>query len=212
MPTNPEELLAALDDAEIVGTATDAMGDWAKVGVLGSAVLIGVNGSPAIFDTPEMRDNFAKLYADACRRAEAAEAGAAARGRAPVAADDKLVERIGRIGDRVSHVVALASPSPDLLRANEGAYAALGTLLSVHALTAFTRYTQACPAHLMYRNGYDGCPDCITVERNGCDRCRDENGRPAKPEDCEPRTIIAQCLTRTIDEASIDALTTGKEK
>jgi len=73
---DPEELLAALDDAEIIDTITDALGDFVKVGHLGSAVLIGVEGSPAILDTPELRDDFAKLYAEACRRAEAAEATA----------------------------------------------------------------------------------------------------------------------------------------
>jgi hypothetical protein len=44
-----------------------------------------------------------------------------------MATPDKLAERIGRIGDRVSHVVALASPSPGLMRANEGAYAAVNS-------------------------------------------------------------------------------------
>jgi hypothetical protein len=71
---DPEELLDRLDDAEIIDTITDALGDFVKVGHLGSAVLIGVEGSPAILDTPELRDDFAKMYAEACRRVEAAEA------------------------------------------------------------------------------------------------------------------------------------------
>jgi F420-0:gamma-glutamyl ligase len=75
--TDPEELLAALDDAEIIGTVTDAMGDFVKVGVIESAVLIGVKGSPAILDTAELRDEFGRLYAEACRRAEATETEAA---------------------------------------------------------------------------------------------------------------------------------------
>lgn len=74
MASDPEELLDALDDAEIIGIVTDAMGDWVKVGVLRTAVLIGVNGSPAILDTPERRDEFARYWMQACRQAEAAEA------------------------------------------------------------------------------------------------------------------------------------------
>lgn len=91
---------------------------------------------------------------------------------------DKLADRVGRIGDRVSHVVALASPSPDLLRANEGIYAGLGTLLAAHA-------------------------------PGGCGTCRDGDGDPVGPGDCEVRKIIAGCLTRTIDQAAIDTLASG---
>lgn len=78
MASDPEELLAALDDAEVIGIVTDAMGDWVKVGVLRTAVLIGVNGSPAILDTPERRDEFARYYMEACRQADAAAPGQAA--------------------------------------------------------------------------------------------------------------------------------------
>lgn len=46
--------------------------------------------------------------------------------------DDKLAARIAKVGDRVSRIVAVASPSPDLFRANEGAYAALAVLLATH--------------------------------------------------------------------------------
>lgn len=122
---------------------------------------------------------------------------------------DKLAERIGKIRDRVSHVVALASPSPALLRANEGAYAALETLLAVHAPTAYTRYTEPCAAHLWDVLARRNCPDCVKVERNGCDKCRDENGNPAKPEDCEVRKIIAACLTRTVS-ASCQSCSRGE--
>ena len=78
MTSDPEELLDALDDAEIIGIVTDAMGDWVKVGVLQAAVLVGVNGSPAILNTPERRDEFARYWMEACRQAEAAEAAQAA--------------------------------------------------------------------------------------------------------------------------------------
>jgi len=118
---------------------------------------------------------------------------------------DKLAERVGKIRDRVTHILAVASPSPALTRANEGAYAALETLLAVHSLTALHRHTEACPQHHASIHGRRECPDCVVVEWTGCDRCRDEYGNPARPEDCEVRKIIAGRLTRTIDEASIDA-------
>jgi hypothetical protein len=104
-------------------------------------------------------------------------------------------------------VVALASPSPALARANEGAYAALEALLAAHAPTAFARYCEPCPEHRYSIAARRACPDCVKVERNGCETCRDEDGNPAKPEDCEVRKIIADSLTRTISTAEIDAAT-----
>jgi hypothetical protein len=123
---------------------------------------------------------------------------------------DKLAERVGKIRDRVSHILAVASPSPALTRANEGAYAALETLLAMHAPTAYTRYTVACPNHYASVFGRLECPDCVQVERNGCDKCRDEDDLPARPEDCEVRNLIAASLTRTTDAAAIDAATGDK--
>lgn len=74
--TGPDELLDAVGDAEVIGTVTDAFGDHARVGYITGtgAVLIGVTGSPAILDTPESRAEFTRYWAEACRRAEAAEA------------------------------------------------------------------------------------------------------------------------------------------
>jgi hypothetical protein len=119
---------------------------------------------------------------------------------------DQLAERIHRVHGRVSHIVALASI--DLMRANEGAYAALGNLLAEHAPTALVRRAEPCDAHRYTGIGARrDCPDCVMTERAGCQRCRDEYGDPARPEDCEVRKIIGLCLTRTIDEASIDAAT-----
>lgn len=97
--TAPEELLASIAVAEIIGTVTDAMGDLVKVGVLGHAVLIGVIGSPAVLDTPELRDDFAKLYAEACRRAEAAEAKTAAE---------------AEVAGLLDGIVGESSPLPDM--------------------------------------------------------------------------------------------------
>lgn len=76
--SDPEELLAALDDAEIIGTVTDALGDFVKVGVIETAVLIGISGSPGILDTPERCDEFARYWMEACRQVEAVEAARAA--------------------------------------------------------------------------------------------------------------------------------------
>jgi hypothetical protein len=70
--TDPEDLLDSIDDAEIIGTVTDALGDFVKVGVLDHAVLLGVQDPPAILDTPELRAEFGRLWAEACRRADEA--------------------------------------------------------------------------------------------------------------------------------------------
>jgi hypothetical protein len=121
---------------------------------------------------------------------------------------DKLAERVGKIRDRVSHILALASPSPDLTRVNEGAYAALETLLAMHAPTALVRYAEPCADHQYTGIGARrDCPDCVKVERAGCQVCRDEYGNPAKPQDCTVRNTIADCLTRTIDTDAIDEAT-----
>lgn len=120
--------------------------------------------------------------------------------------DDKLAGRVGKIRGRVSHILALASPSPALTRANEGAYAALGALLAAHEPTATVRYAEPCADHQYTAIGARrDCPNCRKVERDGCRVCRDEYGNPAKPEDCKVRKIIAGCLTRTIDAVAIDA-------
>jgi hypothetical protein len=47
--------------------------------------------------------------------------------------DDKLAARVAVIRDRTTHILAVASPSPGLMRANEGAYAALESLLAGHS-------------------------------------------------------------------------------
>jgi hypothetical protein len=70
-------LPAAFTDIDTVDTITDSTGDRVTVAVLNGAVLIIPEGSPVILGTPETRDDFAKAYAEACRRAEAAEAEAA---------------------------------------------------------------------------------------------------------------------------------------
>lgn len=70
-----EALVADLDEAKLVDVIPDAMGDKVRVGWLRDAVLVGVQGSPGILDTPELRDRFAKAYAEACRRADRWEPG-----------------------------------------------------------------------------------------------------------------------------------------
>ena len=46
--------------------------------------------------------------------------------------DDKLAAKLAAIQDRTSHVLALASPSPDLVRANEAAHSLIADLLRRH--------------------------------------------------------------------------------
>jgi len=45
---------------------------------------------------------------------------------------DKLAAKIAAARDKSSHTLCVASPSPDLTRLNESAYAALETLLAEH--------------------------------------------------------------------------------
>lgn len=71
MASDPHDVLDDIDDAEITDQFEDSLGDKVTVGYLRDAVLIGVSGSPAILGTPELRDRFAKAYAEAERRAEA---------------------------------------------------------------------------------------------------------------------------------------------
>ena len=47
--------------------------------------------------------------------------------------DDKLAAKLAAIQDRTSHILALASPSPDLVRANEAVHNAVAVLLAQHA-------------------------------------------------------------------------------
>ena len=75
--------------------------------------------------------------------------------------------------------------------------AALDAVLTLHAPTATTRYTEACSRHYASMFGRLECPDCRKVERTGCQTCRDEFGNPAKPEDCKERAVILAELTRT---------------
>jgi len=74
-----EELLAAIDEAEIIDVIPDALGDPVKVGVLQGAVLIGVEGSPGILDTRESRDRFARAWMEACRVADGERPAAEAK-------------------------------------------------------------------------------------------------------------------------------------
>jgi hypothetical protein len=72
---------------------------------------------------------------------------------------------------------------------------AVEVVLLLHAQTAFARYTEPCTAHLFRMLPRRTCPECVRVERAGCQRCRDENGNPAKPEDCAERNAILAALS-----------------
>jgi hypothetical protein len=110
-------------------------------------------------------------------------------------AEDPLDAALRKIRDR--DAIAYASPRsmaesgadvPRLLYAVE-------TVLELHAQTAYVAYTEACSNHLYTILPRRTCPDCRRVERLGCQRCRDENGNPAKPEDCAERNAILAALT-----------------
>jgi hypothetical protein len=77
--------------------------------------------------------------------------------------------------------------------------AAVDAVLEMHALTATARYAEPCAAHQFRILPRRTCPDCVRVERMGCQRCRDENGNPAKPEDCAERNAILAALTGKAD-------------
>lgn len=110
-------------------------------------------------------------------------------------ADDPLGSALKKIRDR--DVIAYASPKT---MAESGADVsrlldALDAVLVMHAPTALVRYCEPCPAHALSILSRFGCPDCKLVKRNGCQRCRDEYGNPARPEDCAERNAILRALT-----------------
>jgi hypothetical protein len=110
-------------------------------------------------------------------------------------ADDPLAAELKKIRDRA----ALAYASPKRM-AESGADVprllyAVEVVLELHAQTALHRHTEACPQHYASMFGRRECPDCLVVEWTGCQRCRDENGNPAKPEDCAERNVILRALT-----------------
>jgi hypothetical protein len=73
--------------------------------------------------------------------------------------------------------------------------AAVDAVLEMHAPTACVAYTEACTAHLFRISAWRTCRDCVRIERPGCQRCRDENGNPARPEDCAERNAILTAMT-----------------
>lgn len=72
--------------------------------------------------------------------------------------------------------------------------AAVDAVLELHPQTAYTAYTEPCTRHLGDILGQRECTSCWKVERAGCERCRDENGHPATPEDCRERQAISRAL------------------
>ncbi|HLJ99538.1 MAG TPA: hypothetical protein VKU39_06475 [Streptosporangiaceae bacterium] len=104
---------------------------------------------------------------------------------------------LGSLGGRVTgdarydgHLLALRDVYAPALAA------AIDTVLGMHAQTAYTAWIEPCAKHLGDIPGRRGCPDCRPVQRMGCDRCRDGNGRPARPEDCRERQVIMGELLR----------------
>lgn len=121
-------------------------------------------------------------------------------------ADDQLSAEMAEIRQRSRDAVnAVNTGVLDTVRAERSIYrrtakdvprllAALEAVLAEHAPAAYVACTEPCTAHLSDINGRRDCPDCRKVERTGCRRCRDENGNPARPEDCRERAIITRAL------------------
>ena len=117
-------------------------------------------------------------------------------------ADDELAAVLAEIKERDRRLWAefRVAASPAELAGSHAddtprLLAALDAVLEMHALTATARYTEPCAKHLYIVIPRRDCPRCVKVERAGCQRCRDENGHPAKPEDCAERNAILRALT-----------------
>jgi hypothetical protein len=80
------------------------------------------------------------------------------------------------------------------------AVGALKAVLKLHTLTGYVCRMERCPQHRSFGWGWDvcrACPNCVLIEREGCcDRCRDENGDPARAEECKERQAISGKLLR----------------
>lgn len=117
-----DALVADLDEAEVIDVIPDAMGDKVRVGRLRDAVLVGVQASPGILDTPELRDRFARAYAEACRRADG-EAPATGQPAAPHSRctwwSDPSDDLYGRCIKNVAH---LGEGNSESERAHENAH------------------------------------------------------------------------------------------
>jgi hypothetical protein len=116
-------------------------------------------------------------------------------------ADDELAAALAEIRERHQRVHHGRGTVGSLLAVTEARndvprlLYAVETVLLLHAQTAHVAYTEPCAAHQFRRIGRLACRDCRKVERTGCQRCRDENGNPAKPEDCPERNVILAALT-----------------
>lgn len=103
--------------------------------------------------------------------------------------EDPRVYRADITGIRHPDAEFIAGAREDVRRL----LAAVEAALEVHALTAFHRHTEACPAHYADRD-HPECPDCKVIEWTGCDTCRDEYGNPARAGDCKTRRAVARAL------------------
>jgi hypothetical protein len=113
----------------------------------------------------------------------------------PIPGEDELAMRVAKLAGRTQAILELARyPDPDLIEENRRVYDALLGVLRMHSLTAYHRHVEYCAAHRGTLTGHPDCPDCREVEWYGCDRCRDENGDPARPEDCRERQTITSVL------------------
>lgn len=71
-------------------------------------------------------------------------------------ATDELATRIAALRDKSSRILSVASPSPDVIRGNERAYAALETLLADHSDEGVYLAAEECDHPEPEATGYAG--------------------------------------------------------
>lgn len=82
----------------------------------------------------------------------------------------------------------------DVLMGDFGrALGALEKVLELHAVTGYHWHLEPCAKH---GRGVPSdvareCPDCRVIEYAACETCRDDEGNPARPEDCKVRQVIS---------------------
>jgi hypothetical protein len=69
--------------------------------------------------------------------------------------------------------------------------AALDVVLRKHDLSGWSRRKVACAKHGWFQKK---CPDCKTVEYVACLSCKDEDGNPARAEDCAYRREMSDAI------------------
>jgi hypothetical protein len=115
-------------------------------------------------------------------------------------ADDRVAAALNRI--RVRAGIAHSLIADDVRRSQRDVpplLAAVEAVLALHPLTGYVWRVEPCIQHLSFDttpSEHRACPDCVVIHRDGCcARCRDEEGDPARPEDCKERAAILAALS-----------------